>query len=57
MRGKHHSHSDARTFKQRRFTSDPASVTVKNKSLGLKPNSFNTSSTHMRRTFESYSVE
>lgn len=37
MWGKHHCHSEDRTFKQRRLTSCPASVTVLNKWMVLKP--------------------
>ena len=53
MCGKHHSHSEDKTFRHRRLTSDPASVTVPNRLLVVKPNSFSTSSTQMRRTSES----
>ena len=53
MCGKHHSHSEDKTFRHRCLTSDPASVTVPNRLLVDKPNSFSTSSTQMRRTSES----
>lgn len=56
MWGKHHSHADVSTFKHNRLTSEPASVTVQNRLLVSKPNSFNTSWTQMRRTSESCSL-
>ena len=53
MCGKDHSHAEPQTFKQSRFTSDPASVTVLNKSRVSRPISSSTSSVQRRRASES----